>query len=528
MGAVFAKLDLDTRTATGLLVCMALVRWVRSKRRVNPDQHYIVKEPSEPYQLITQTPPAKIELGDVASVAKEMRMAFDSGISRPVATRKAQIKRLLQLFTDNEEILVEALQKDLGRPRNECLIYDLWTPMSEIKHVLAHLDDWVSPDTKGFDLLTFPSYNQLHHEPKGVVLVIGTWNYPIMLSLVPVLGALAAGNTVILKPCVVSSHVARCLGELIPRYLDRRIVTVVGQDMPGDRHCTAELLKCKFDHIFFTGSPSVGKVIMRGAAEHLTPVTLELGGKNPVFVDPSADLDLAAKRSVWGRNMNAGQQCISPDFVLCHASVADQFAERCKYWVGELYGKNPRDSIGRIVGTKQMERIKGLLRRHGGEVVAGGHFDDEAKYIAPTVLRVSFDSPIMEEEIFGPILLIVSVASMEAAITYVNTRPKPLSLYIFSNDQAITDKIVHNTSSGGVTVNGTLFHCAHPELPFGGVGDSGMGAYHGKATFEIFSHPKPVLKKLWLPDGGLLSDPFFIYPPWTDLKLKICRVLFKF
>lgn len=525
MGAILSIVKNNTK----LWIALALIWYIQRKRVVNPDQHYIIRQPTTPFQLINRPAPQNFKMSELAGVVAEMRASFNTGISRPVSARLEQIRNLQRLFQENRDKLVEALQKDLGRPTTEALIYDLETPLGEIKHVLSHLREWVSPDYKGQNLLTLPSSNAIYHEPMGVVLVLGTWNYPIMLTMVPLLGALAAGNMVVLKPCVVSPNTAKLIGELIPRYIDHRWVTVVGQEFDRDSLCTGELLKHKFDHIFFTGSPSVGKVIMRGAAEHLTPCTLELGGKNPTFVDKSADIDLAAKRTVWGRNMNGGQQCISPDYVLVHSSVVDAFGENCVKYVKQFYGEDPKTSgyLGKIVGVKQCERLKGVVTTHGGKVLVGGDFDLAAKYIAPTVIRVGFDSPAMEEETFGPVLLIVAVDSMDQAIEYVNSKPKPLSLYVFSNDNRVTNRIVHNTSSGGVTINGTLFHCGHPDLPFGGVGDSGMGAYHGKKTFETFSHPKPVLRKLVLPDGGLLSDPFFLYPPWTDLKITILKNLLK-
>jgi len=286
-------------------------------------------------------------------------------------------------------------------------------------------------------------------------------------------------------------------------------------------------LEQKFEYIFFTGSPSIGRIVMKEAAKYLTPLTLELGGKNPVFVDKDCDLDLAAKRTIWGRMMNAGQQCIGPDYVLTDKRVIGQLEEKMKHYVKELYGDNPKDNgnFGRIVGVRQTEKLVETLKTHGGKLIYGGNYVEKEKYIEPTIIEVGFDSPAMKEETFGPIMILVPVDSMEQAITYVNSRPKPLSLYLYSNNKAMVEKIIQNTSSGGVTVNGTLFHAGHPHLPFGGVGDSGMGAYHGEETFWTFTHRKPVLKKSIWRDFGLLSDPFFAYPPWTSLKEKLLRSL---
>jgi len=495
-----------------------------------PDSYYIVKSSAnvDQFKFLGKKMP---KLDEIPAMVEEIRQSFDSGYSRPLAIRIRQLKAMRAMFTEHEQDFLLALREDLGRPRFEGLYYDLLLPLSEIDHLIAHLPEYAAPESKGFNLITFPSGAYIYKEPFGVVLVIGTWNYPIMLSMVPVLGAIAAGNCVILKPCNVSGASARLLARLVPQYLDPRICTVVGTDLPGDRDTTAALLKCKFDHIFFTGSPAVGKVIMRGAAEHLTPVTLELGGKNPVFVAADADLELAAKRTVWGRMMNCGQQCISPDYVLCEKQVLPQFTEKCKYWAQKLYGgtaSKDNGDFGRIVGDSQTKRLIGLLKTHGGQVVCGGTFDQQARWIEPTVLLVNPSSPAMQEETFGPILLVTSVNSIQDAIDFVNRRPKPLSLYLFSKSHDTQQRIIYNTSAGGVTVNATLFHAAHHELPFGGVGDSGINAYHGKATFEVFCHRKPVLVKRRLPDLGLLSDPFFIYPPWTSFKEQLIRFLMKF
>jgi len=274
---------------------------------------------------------------------------------------------------------------------------------------------------------------------------------------------------------------------------------------------------------------------MTAAAKHLTPVTLELGGKNPVFVAKDADIELAAKRCVWGRMMNAGQQCISPDYVLCEREVLDKLIDRMKFWIKELYGSNPKDNgnLGKIVGDRQMTRIvNDVLKNSNGEFVCGGRYSESDRYIEPSILKIpslSTSSRAMDEETFGPILIVIPIDSIPEAIRYVNSRPKSLSLYLFSNSRSTQEKIIYNTSAGGVTVNGTLFHCAHPGLPFGGVGASGCGAYHGDLTFHTFSHNKPVLRKcIWNFDFGLLSDPFFVYPPWTEFKEKLVRFLMKF
>lgn len=379
--------------------------------------------------------------------------------------------------------------------------------------------------------MTFPATSLVYKEPYGVALIIGTWNYPLMLTLVPLAGAIAAGNVAILKPCRVAAATSELLGRLVPKYLDPKIVKVVGFTHPRDRPTTNALLAHRLDYIFFTGGPEPGAEIMKRAAAHLTPCTLELGGKNPVFVAADADVDLAAKRTVWGRMMNAGQQCIAPDFVLVDRRVERAFLDACKKWVEAFYEGHPEvpGVIGRIVNDKRMELMKTLLDTHAEQVVVGGTYDVATRYVAPTVMLMKGSEPCMQEETFGPILMVVAVESMDEAIRFVNARPKPLSMYIFASCKATQERIVQNTAAGGVTINGTLFHCAHPELPFGGVGRSGMGSYHGKKSFDTFTHEKPVLRKSALPDGGLLSDPFFLYPPWTagGLKESLIRLLLR-
>lgn len=353
-----------------------------------------------------------------------------------------------------------------------------------------------------------------------------------MLSLIPMAGAIAAGNTCIVKPSNVSPATAKLVGELIGKYMDPRIVSCVGPGIRGDRHTIQALIAEKFDYIFFTGGVSVGKMVAAAAAKNLTPTTLELGGKNPVFVAKDADVALAAKRILWGRMMNAGQQCIAPDYVLLHRDVQDRFFAECKRYIGEFYeGKQKEPGVvGRIVNDRHVARLQEMIEQckaSGGSFVVGGEVDASQRYFEPSVLHTPIDSPAMADETFGPILMAVTVDSMDEAIRYVNQRAKPLSLYVFSESKATQERIIQNTSSGGVTVNGTLFHVGHPGLPFGGVGDSGTGAYHGKETFNAFSHRRAVLRKTKLPDGGLVSDLAVLYPPWGPWKIKAMELLSK-
>lgn len=478
----------------------------------------------------------------VADLVTDLRTTFKRGVTQPVWRRKEALLALRRMVVENEAAIIQAINEDLQRPLFETSFYDLDLVINEIDHLIDGIDEYTAPRFKGFNLLSLPSTQWLQPQPLGEVLVIGTWNFPVMLLLVPTAGALAAGNTVVMKPCNVAASTAALMCSLIPQYMDRRIVGIVGSGFSGDRTCTGYLLKHKFDKIFFTGSPTVGKVVARAAAEHLTPCLLELGGKNPVYVDASADLDMAAKRLVWARNFNCGQQCISPDFVLCDEEVIDRFCEHCQKWALQFYGDDPRQSksIGRIVGHKQMRRITQLLaetldKDEDCTVVCGGDHDPaglepgstiDERYIAPTVLRVSRDSPLMKDEIFGPILLVTPVSGVDDAVAEITGRPKPLAAYVFAEDSGVIGRFTAATSSGGVTINSCLWHTSHDELPFGGIGDSGMGGgYHGAQTFEQFSHAKPVLHKSWLPDCGLISDPFFVHPPFSWIHVRIVRLL---
>mmetsp|Transcript_6107 Transcript_6107/g.9076 ORF Transcript_6107/g.9076 Transcript_6107/m.9076 type:complete len:572 (-) Transcript_6107:794-2509(-) len=476
-------------------------------------------------------------------------------------TRLLTLKGIVNFLVKECDHLCQALAEDLGRPRFEALSYDIYTPRNEILHLINNLARLTAWKRVGFDwsLLTFPSNGAyLAPEPYGVVLILGTWNFPLMLSLVPLAGAIAAGNSVVLKLqwSGRSSATSRLILDRLPRYLpsdaplkmlgpprvdgasppNRRSSSspddtfVQQQRRAADIAATQAILQCHFDLIFFTGSPSVGKIVATAAAKHLTPCVLELGGKNPVFVD-STNLHFAAKRIIWGRMLNAGQQCVAPDYVLCAGGyqVAEEFAQACKHYIHQAFGPDPQNSpdFGRLATTQDAERLDQWIQNlpSSARIIAGGFTDIQKRYIAPTVvLFPDTTSPkneeheLLSEEIFGPILPILPVTNADAAISYINARPKPLSLYIFAKNQSIARSFLVNTSAGGITVNDTIFHVAHPNLPFGGVGTSGYGAYHGDATFSAFSHSKPILIKS---TNFLRHIGFFVYPPWSDLKYTL-------
>lgn len=451
---------------------------------------------------------------DARALVARLRATFESGRTRPLSWRREQLKRMKALLVEREDDLLDALAKDLGKPRAEAWATDIGFVIAEIDYVTRRLRRWTRPRRVHAPLVTKPSRARIAPEPLGVVLVIAPWNYPVQLLLSPLVGAIAAGNCAVAKPSEVSAHTSAVLATLIGEYLDQDAIAVVEGGVPE----TQALLAERFDHILYTGNSRVARVVMEAASRHLTPVTLELGGKSPVYVDSSANLDVAARRVAWGKFLNAGQTCIAPDYVLVARGLEDRFVEHVRRAIFDFYGPEPEESpdYARIVNDRQHARVAGLL--DSGTVAVGGAQDASKRYIAPTVLRdVMPESPVMQEEIFGPILPVLSVDGVDEAIAFVNSREKPLALYVFADSADVAQRVVNETSSGGVAVNATMFHVAAPALPFGGVGPSGMGAYHGKASFDTFSHAKSVLRKTTRP------DPDLAYPPYTKRKEKLLR-----
>ncbi|MFF8097685.1 aldehyde dehydrogenase family protein [Streptomyces sp. NPDC016675] len=428
-----------------------------------------------------------------AEVVARLRATFRTGRTKPVAWRTAQLRRLRALLTEQGPELEAALHADLGKSAAEAQRTEIGFTVREIDHTLDHLTDWLRPEPApvpahlGADATAWTQY-----DPLGVVLVIAPWNYPVQLLLAPVAGALAAGNAVVAKPSELAPATSAVLARLLPEYLDAEAVAVVEGGVPE----TTALLAERFDHIFYTGNGTVGRIVMRAAAEHLTPVTLELGGKSPAFVDRDADLDVVAARLAGGKFLNAGQTCVAPDYVLTDPETAAALEPALVRAVEALYGADPAGSAeyARIVNERHFDRLAGLL--DSGRVVVGGDSERARKYIAPTVLAdVAPDAPVMREEIFGPILPIVTVSGVDEAIAFVNDRDKPLALYVFSASDGTRERFAAETSSGGLGHGLPLAHLTVSDLPFGGVGESGMGSYHGRWSIETFSHRKAVLKK---------------------------------
>ncbi len=456
-------------------------------------------------------------LAEIAPKVDAARAAFTAGTTRPQAWRRATLERLRDLVQEREEQLLDALAADFGKPRFEAWTTELGYVVSDINHTLAHLSAWMQPDRVGTPLAFKPGSSHVVAEPVGVACVIAPWNYPVQLLLAPMVAAIAAGNAVVGKPSELAPHASATVSKLIDDIGDPAVSVVQGGVAE-----TSELLAQRFDHILYTGNSRVARIVMRAAAENLTPVTLELGGKSPAVVSRHANVKVAARRIAWGKFINAGQTCIAPDYVLVDRSVHDELVAAIGTSIDEFYGGDPQGSADytRIVNEPHFHRLEKLL--DSGKVAIGGTTDVDTRYIAPTVLTgVTVDDPVMGEEVFGPILPIIAVDSVTEAIAFVQQRAqdgdKPLALYTFSDSDDENEQVIAGTSSGGVCVNGTLLHFSNPNLPFGGVGESGMGSYHGKFGFDTFSHRRGVHTR------STRMDPAMMYPPYTAKKQKLVR-----
>jgi aldehyde dehydrogenase (NAD+) len=459
-------------------------------------------------------PPSTTSNRDISTLAEDLRSTYRRGVTRPLEWRRRQLKQMLAMLDDNEAEIMDALKTDLGKPAVEGFITDIAFVTGEIKAMLKNLRKWNEAVRVPTPVVALPAKSRLIPEPLGVVLVIAPWNYPVQLLLVPAAGAIAAGNAVVMKPSEVSSATSEVLARLVPEYLDPSAIAIVEGGVPE----TTKLLEQRFDHIFYTGNGTVGRIVMQAAAQHLTPVTLELGGKSPVIIDESANIKVAARRIAWGKWLNAGQTCVAPDYVLVHESRTQELIDGLRLAIAEFYGNDPAasESYGRIVSPRHFDRLRSLMS--GGTPVIGGETSADDRYIAPTVLAdVDMSSVLMSEEIFGPLLPILPVPSVDKAIDAVNSRPHPLALYVFSEKERVIEDVLARTTAGGVTVNGTIMHLTNPHLPFGGIGESGMGGYHGQAGVRLFQHMKPVLAR------STKVDPSLAYPPYTERKAKIFR-----
>ena len=454
---------------------------------------------------------------DIDNAVKLQREYFDTDETQSYEFRLTQLKKLQQALLDKKELLAQALTSDLGRPEFEAY-FELVLMYDELKDTIKHLKKWMKATAVKTNLLSQPAKSRIEYCPLGNILILVPFNYPVLLALQPLIGAIAAGNTAIVKPSELTPATSTLICELIKENFESKYICAV----EGGIDESNALLKNKFDHIFFTGSPNVGKIVMAAAAKHLTPVTLELGGKSPTIVNKDCKLDQAVKRILSGRFLNAGQTCIAPDHVYVHQDIKEAFLEKAKETILSWYGENPIDSkdLSRIINNRHFKRISGLIKEEN--IVVGGQTNEDEKFIAPTLLKdISFDDDVMQQEIFGPVLPVLEFSDLDDVCQQIRKLPQhPLAMYIFTKDEQFEQSLIKRIRCGGVNVNNTLMHVVNSHLPFGGVGESGMGSYHGQKSFELFSHKKSVLKSAtWI-------DIPLRYAPYGN-KTKLLKKLFR-
>ncbi|HCD2205433.1 TPA: aldehyde dehydrogenase, partial [Staphylococcus aureus] len=439
--------------------------------------------------------------------------------TKDISFRKEQLKKLSKAIKSYESDILEALYTDLGKNKVEAYATEIGITLKSIKNARKELKNWTKTKNVDTPLYLFPTKSYIKKEPYGTVLIIAPFNYPFQLVFEPLIGAIAAGNTAIIKPSELTPNVARVIKRLINETFDANYIEVI----EGGIEETQTLIHLPFDYVFFTGSENVGKIVYQAASENLVPVTLEMGGKSPVIVDETANIKVASERICFGKFTNAGQTCVAPDYILVHESVKDDLITALSKTLREFYGQNIQQSpdYGRIVNLKHYHRLTSLLNSEQMNIVFGGHSDEDERYIEPTLLdHVTSDSAIMQEEIFGPILPILTYQSLDEAIAFIHQRPKPLSLYLFSEDENATQRVINELSFGGGAINDTLMHLANPKLPFGGVGASGMGRYHGKYSFDTFTHEKSYIFKSTRLESGVHLPPY-------KGKFKYIKAFFK-
>ena len=452
------------------------------------------------------------------AIISRQREYFRSGATRGLDFRRAQLLKLADLLESNEGELLAALYADLRKSPHEAYAAEIGFVLGEIRCAVRHLSGWMKPEGRRSPLLAWPANSHIHSEPYGLALIIGSWNYPLQLLLSPLVGAIAAGNCAILKPSEFAPSTAKVLEQLIRANYPEDYLTVI----QGERETSAALLRERFDSIFFTGGTETGRVVMAAAARHLTPVTLELGGKCPCIVSHDAPVETTARRIVWGKFMNAGQTCIAPDHVWVDRRIAVELLGSMKKALVEFYGEFPQQcpDYGRIVNRRHLDRLEGYLKE--GNIVCGGESVAADLYMAPTILTdVPWASPVMTEEIFGPVLPMIEFGDIGEVLENLHDRPKPLALYLFTNDRILQERVLAETQSGGVCINDTILQILGHDLPFGGVGESGMGNYHGRASFDGFSHRRVVMRRRFAWDSK------FRYPP-PGVPLSVFKRLLRF
>ncbi|WP_095532674.1 aldehyde dehydrogenase [Domibacillus epiphyticus] len=456
---------------------------------------------------------------NITEMVHAQKEFFDTGVTCSIDWRIIQLKKLKDVIKSHEEEILNALYHDLRKNEFEAYTMEIGLLYENIRFMINHLPKWASAKKVKTPIHQMPAESLILSEPYGVTLIIGAFNYPFQLVIEPLIGAIAAGNTSIVKPSESTPNTSTVLRSILEKTFDPSFIGV----QEGGKETVAALLEAPFDYIFFTGSVTTAKVVMEAAAKQLIPVTLELGGKSPAIVDYSADIKQAAKRIAWGKFTNAGQTCIAPDYVLVHQNVKEVFMNELTLAVYDFYGADPKESkdFGRVVNAKQFDRLHSIFGKTNGQIVLGGEMDRDDVFIAPTIVETEWDDPLMEEEIFGPILPVLAYKELNQAVTRIKKLPKPLALYLFTKEKAIEEKVISSISFGGASINDTLVHASSPYLPFGGVGSSGINAYHGKASFDTFSHKKSIMKK----SGALQSN--LLHPPYGKRRVNLFRKLFR-
>ena len=452
---------------------------------------------------------------NITTIMENQKIYFESNETKSVSFRKEQLKRLFALIKKYETDIFQALKTDLNKSEFEAYETEIGMVYEELKFMIRNLESLTKPKKKKTPLMHFPSKSYQYQEPFGSVLIMSPWNYPFQLTIVPLIGAMAAGNCIIVKPSNYSKATSDVISKILGDFKDKYICV-----LEGGRELNQRLLEEKFDYIFFTGSPTVGKLVMEKAAKHLTPITLELGGKSPCIVDETAKIDLSAKRIIWGKLLNSGQTCVAPDYILVHETVKEEFLIAAQKYIHLFYGENPQENpeYPKIINQHHFDRLYTLIEN--SKDVIGGKYNHNTLQIAPTIIdNCNFESLAMEDEIFGPILPILTYKNIDEVIIQINKRPKPLALYYFTTSKNNEQKILNNVAFGGGCINDTIVHLANSNLSFGGVGESGMGKYHGKESFYTFSHTKSILKK------SLLLDIDVRYAPYRN-KIKLLKKIF--
>lgn len=457
---------------------------------------------------------------DINNILEEHKEFFHTGSTKTLQFRLEQLRKLKDGIQRYEKRIIKALYKDLGKSEFEAYVTEVGFLLDSINNTMKNLKKWMKPEKVKTPFTLWPAKSFIMKEPYGTVLIIGPYNYPFQLLIEPLIGVIATGNCAVLKPSENTPHITSVVNELISELFDKSYVRVI----EGEKETTSTLIHAPFDYIFFTGSVQVGKIVMEAAAKNLVPVTLELGGKSPAIVDKTANIDLAAKRIIWGKLLNTGQTCIAPDYMMVHSGVKEELISKMKETIVNYYGENSMQSkdYGRIVNERQFDRLASIIEQDKENVIFGGTSVKEDLYIEPTLLEAkSWSDAAMQDEIFGPILPILEYNQLEEAIQTINKRPKPLALYLFTEDKQCEEEVLSRLSFGGGCINDTIFHSANSHLPFGGVGNAGIGAYHGKYSFDLFSHHKSIVKK------STKMDVSFVMPPYSDKKMDFIRKFLK-